>query len=215
MENSPKIPENNSKEQDYQHRGVALEANQLHGKELSPESIGQVLVAADIDAERPDKRSKNAATMSRSELLDLSEEINIDNTTLRHIYDTHLIGENGLRRLIHEHARGGNLRETLRHEILEHETDFERDPQLRHRLLQTDGQAKNLSLKDLLAKAGIVETEGAASRQTIETKPPASPEHLEHHLQQQASQRRLLDFAFIGIILILLILVILLAMSRR
>ena len=74
---------------------------------------------------------------------------------------------------------------------------------------------KNLSLKDLLAKAGIVETEGAASRQTIETKPPASPEHLEHHLQQQASQRRLLDFAFIGIILILLILVILLAMSRR
>ncbi len=162
MENSPSILNGESPEEPG-HRAVAPEAHQLHGKELAPESIGQVLVAADI----------NAATKSRSESLDLSRE------------------------------------------ILEREMDFERDPQLRHRLSQSDGRPKNLSLKDLLAKTGIVETEDTASRQTIASKPPASPEHLEQHLKQQAHQRKLLDFAFIGIILILLILVILLALSRR
>jgi hypothetical protein len=214
MESSPSGSRNEI-EEEFGQRSVAPEANQLHGKKLPPERIGQVLVAADMNKDGPKKKlSGNIATMNRSELLGLSEEIAVDNTTLRHIYDTHLIGENGLRRLVYEHMRGDNLQEALRHEILEHETDFERDPRLRHHLLRRDEQPAGISLQDLLAKAGIVETEDSG-RQTLKTvKRPAANEGLEHHLLQQARQRKLLDFAFIGIILILLILVILLALTR-
>jgi hypothetical protein len=210
MESSPTVSKKENPEEPG-HRAVAPEANQLHGKELPPERIGQVLISGEA---KPENHTGNVATMSRSELLDLSREITVDNTTLRHIYDTHLIGENGLRRMVQEHMRGGNLQEILHDEILEHETDFERDPQLRHQLLRRDQQPESVNLKDLLAKAGIVETEGAGRQAADYSKRPVTPEHLERHLLQQAQQRKLLDFAFIAIILILLILVILLAMSR-
>lgn len=228
MENSPKIPENDSKEQDYQGRPVALEANQLHGKELPPENIGHVLMSGEAretkpkpsaDASKMEIDRQRAATMSRSELLDLSDEITVDHTTLRHIYDTHLIGENGLRRLVYEHMSGGNLREALHHEILEHETDFERDPQLRHQSLfkPVNSAARPLrpkqnppSLDDLLSKAGLVRLDPSKEL----TAPKLLSEHLASRTGLRIRQRRLLDMAFVGIILILLVLVILLAMSR-
>lgn len=209
MESSPTVSKKENPEEPSQ-RSVAPEANQLHGKDVPPERIGRVLISGEA---KPENSTGNVATMSRSELLNLSRKITVDNTTLRHIYDTHLIGENGLRRMVQEHMRGGNLHETLHNEILEHETDFERDPQLRHQLLRRDQQPESVNLKDLLAKAGIIDTE-EAGRQAINSNRPVYPEHLEKHLLQQARQRKLLDFAFIGIILILLILVILLAMSR-
>lgn len=224
MENSPKIPENNSKEQDYQRRPVALEANQLHGKELPPERIGHVLMSGEAketkpqsstDASKMEIDQQRVATMSRSELLELSDEITVDHTTLRHIYDTHLIGENGLRRLVYEHMRSGNLREALHHEILEHETGFERDPQLRHQAPFKPIQAARPkqdrpSLDDLLSKAGLVKLEPSKEL----TAPKLLSEHLASRSGPQTRQRRLLDMAFIGIILILLVLVIILAMSR-
>lgn len=216
MENSPSVSKHETDEE-LSHRAIAPEANQLHGKNLPPERIGQVLFAADLEAGMDKKGSKNVTTISRSELLDMSEEITVDNTTLRHIYDTHLIGENGLRRLVHEQMHGGDLQEALRREILEHETDFERDPKLRGQSMRSGQQSSSINLRDLLAKAGIVETgsDNNRSQQPAKTKreQPAQG-HLEKHLLQQAQQRKLLDFAFVGIILILLILVILLALSR-
>lgn len=219
MENSPSTTESNPEDQ----RTVAPEANQLHGKNLPPERIGQVLISSEAQPDQTDSAatsaeaiSKRVATMSRRELLELSEEIAVDNTTLRHVYDTHLIGENGLRRLVHEHMRGGNLKEALQHEILEHETAFERDPQLRHQqppqLVRSDTRAKNinLNLNDLLGKAGLTKLDP--------TRELAAPKLLSEHLAKrsslQTSQRKLLDVALIAIIVILLILVILLAMSR-
>jgi hypothetical protein len=221
MENSPKVPDS-SKEQDYQRRGMALEANQLHGKEVPPERIGHVLMMSgetkpqSKDTSKAEIDRQRAATMSRSELLALSEEIAIDNTTLRHIYDTHLIGENGLRRLVYEHMHGGNLREALHHEILEHETAFERDPQLRHQTpfkpsrSAAKSTTKHPSLDNLLSKAGLVKLDPSKEL----TAPKLLTEHLAKRTALQPRQRRLLDLAFVGIILILLILVIMLAMSR-
>ncbi|HET7060080.1 MAG TPA: hypothetical protein VFH99_02040 [Candidatus Saccharimonadales bacterium] len=222
MENSPSVS-NKETIEEQAHRSVAPEANQLHGKNLPPERIGHVLVSADIESAKLPAMSKpeavaavhdpgyRAATMGRQELLELSEEISIDNTTLRHIYDTHLIGENGLRRLVYEHTHGGNVKEALHHEILEHETDFERDPELRHQLLRRDQEPASFKLGDLLTRAGISEADGSV--QPLNTKLPAA--HRAKRLQLQARQRRLLDIVSISIILILLILVILLAMSRR
>lgn len=223
MESSPKTPENNSKEQDYQSRGVALEANQLHGKELPPERIGHVLMSGEARPQLKDDTSRveidrqRAATMSRSELLGISEAITVDNTTLRHIYETHLIGENGLRRLVYEHMRSGNLQEALHHEILEHEIGFERDPQLRHQApfkpIRSAAKPGNdqPSLNDLLSKAGLVKLDPSKEL----TAPKLLSEHLAKRTALQPRQRRLLDMAFIGIILILLVLVIVLVMSRR
>lgn len=224
MEKSPEIPENDSKEQDYQRRSVALEASQLHGKDLPPERIGHVLMSGEPEARSKNSISKDeidrqrVSTMSRSELLDISEEIIVDNTTLRHVYETHLISENGLRRLVYEYMRRGNLQEALHHEILEHETDFERDPELRHKSpfepAGSDAQAGNdgnePSLEFLLSKAGLIKLDPNKEL----TAPKVLPEHLAKHPPHQVRQRRLLDMAFMSIILILLILVILLAMSR-
>jgi hypothetical protein len=215
MENSPSAANPETEEPHY--RTIAPEANQLHGKKPSAERIGQVLVAADM--ETPAEPEKNlptrAATMSRDELLDMSQEITVDNTNLRHIYDSHLIGENGLRRLVNEHIHGGDIKEVLHDEILEHQTDFERDPRLRHQLAMRDNhKPAAISLKDLLKKAGIVDTETNDSQQNIRTKQAGYNDHMKDQLRQQAYQRKLLDFVFIGIILILLALVILLALKR-
>ena len=64
-------------------------------------------------------------------LLELGADIEINGNSLRHAYESHLIGEGGLRRLVAEHLQGGDLPKALRREITEHEMDFERDPKLR------------------------------------------------------------------------------------
>ena len=110
----------------------------------SPERIGHVLVnsgnpkAPEQDKGRWPRNLQNASstgkridTLSRAELMDLSEKVIIDGSNLRQIYETHLIGERGLRRLVAEHMHGGDLRKALRQEVLEREMDFERDPALR------------------------------------------------------------------------------------
>jgi len=157
--------------------------------------------------------------MSRDELLGISSEISADSTTLRHVYDSHLIGENGLRRLVYEHMQGGNLQEALRQEILEHETDFERDPKLRGQgQAQKPGTpqaiaesvAETSDLNELLGKVGLAKLDPGKEL----TSPKLLPEHSRHQ-GFQPRQRRLLDVALVALIIILLVLVAVLAMSRR
>lgn len=210
-------------------RAEALEANQLHGKKLPAERIGHVVIAGE-PAPMPEPVNKNkkdtdpsakvlssrVATMSRSELLDLSEEISVDNTTLRHVYNSHLIGENGLRRLVYEHARGGNVKETLHREMLEHGTEYERDPQLRRRV-ETDkpqraGQEENKSLKELLKKSGMIG--GDTDDSVVKSSSRPKVEQTIREAKHKTKQFRALDMAFSSIILILLVLVIMLIVTR-
>lgn len=72
-----------------------------------------------------------AETMQRAELLAISEKITVDGSNLRKIYESHLVGERGLRRLVAEHLQGGDIKKALRVEIVEREIDFERDPAMR------------------------------------------------------------------------------------
>lgn len=99
---------------------------------------------------------KRVETLSRSELLSMSERIVIDGNSLRQIYETHLIGERGLRRLITEHLLGRDLKQALRREIVEREIDFERDPDLRDMTLpqqvSTSSGGGNAALTKLLSQ---------------------------------------------------------------
>ena len=222
MENSPRsIEENENKDLDSQRRGVAFEANQLHGKKLPAEKIGHVLIAGKSEGSKKTTKEdidwQRVTTMSRDELLGIGSEISADSTTLRHIYDSHLIGENGLRRLVYEHMRGGNLQEALRQEILEHETDFERDPRLRGQAQKpgtpqaaAESVAETSDLNALLGKVGLAKLDPSKEL----TSPKLLPEHSRHQ-GFQPRQRRLLDIAFVTLIIILLVLVAILAMSRR
>src|SRR5581483_10545439 len=102
-------------------------AEGLLKNELNPENtkehLGHVIVRKEAknkkDTDLEKLKQLNIETMNRAELLSLSETITIDGSSLRQIFETKLIGENGLRRLIREFALGGDLKSILRHEILE------------------------------------------------------------------------------------------------
>jgi hypothetical protein len=125
-------------------RQRAPEATQLHGQQKSPEHIGHMLLTAEADHStreglRPSygperiqlRPGMHIETLSRAELLELSRQIAVETTSLRDVYETHLIGEQALRRIIAEYLQGGDIHHILQREILEHEIDFERDPALR------------------------------------------------------------------------------------
>jgi hypothetical protein len=161
--------------EDPERRQRAPEATQLHGAEKSREHIGHVLITAEADnrsgevphLQQPQERislppDTRIETLSRAELLILSGQIAVETSSLRNVYETHLIGEQALRRLVAEYLRGGDIQKALRHEILEHEIDFERDPALRDKsaISDLDEDSNQIiasgkeALNQLLQKAG-------------------------------------------------------------
>jgi cell division protein FtsB len=79
----------------------------------------------------PEKHT-SVESLSRPELLAAAAEIKIGATNLKRVYETNLVGEHGLRRLIADHERGVNIRPILEKEILDKEMSYERDPRLRN-----------------------------------------------------------------------------------
>jgi hypothetical protein len=51
------------------------------------------------------------------------------------VYETNLITEQGLRRLVGDFERGANVQAALQRELIEKEMSYERDPRLRNRSL--------------------------------------------------------------------------------
>jgi hypothetical protein len=66
--------------------------------------------------------------MNHEELLTAGAEISIGSVDLRSIYEDNKISEDGLRRLVIEHAHGGDIRAILKDEMLKKEMSFELDP---------------------------------------------------------------------------------------
>jgi hypothetical protein len=197
-------------------------ANWLKEQQSSPEHIGHTLITAET---KPDNAAakrlsgKRIETLNRAQLLELSEKIIIDGSSLRQIYETHLIGERGLRRLAAEYIQGGDLKQALRQEIIERERDFERDPAMRDKLpdspMSSDDdaltrQSAKSALDELLDKVDIAP--GTQKEETAFFKARARYEAQELHLHKQ--QRRIIDISLGTIILILLALVIFLFMKR-
>jgi|GEM_PF-5108320 len=81
------------------------------------------------------------------ELIRLSKKVTIDGVKLHEIYSAKRIDEAGLRAVIQEFLRGGNVRKQLTDEIVNKEKSFERDPGTRH--LTSD------QVRDKLAGASV------------------------------------------------------------
>lgn len=217
-------------------RVKAPEARQLHTSTVSEKRIGRVLMAAEapilVRSETPRETinpkqtaekvshersadliaNRRIETLNRQELLDISERIMVDGTSLRQIYETKLIGERGLRRLVAEHLRGGDVKKALRQEIIEREIDFERDPVLRDMATTSigGGNGGKAALEKMLSK---VEVPGAdKSEQAAYFKARAAYETQQR--EQHQKQRQLMDISLTAIILMLVVLVIYLIVTR-
>ena len=155
----------NTSTETYANRSTAPEAKHLHAEPYFESKLDQITKTAEVQPVNANKinEQKRAEFMSRPELLELSGKIEVEGTTLRNVYETHLIGEQALRRLVAEHLNGGDVARALRREIVEHEIDFERDPALRDMAVPGEGESKESSkliapgkeaLDQLLQKAG-------------------------------------------------------------
>ncbi len=200
-----------SAERSVAYRQPAPEAHQLHGSKRSQEHIGHMLLAAESSGEKSDKAAsrRQIETMPRAELLSLSEKIMINGSSLRQIYESHLIGEHGLRRLIIEYRRGGDLEKALRVEVIERELDFERDPAMRGLSRQAstpimgDGRlALDTLLKHAAASLPEVQEEAAYFKARAEYEAVEST--------RRHRQRRLIDIVLTTSIIVLISAVILL-----
>lgn len=100
------------------------------------EHIGKLVVNKENVASKhaPESSLKQAKTMRRAELLEISEKIKVEGASLRHMFDNNLFGEGALRRLVGAYLEGRQLQPLLRREILERQIDYERDPLLRDRI---------------------------------------------------------------------------------
>lgn len=121
----------------------APEADRLHAS-VTRERIGKVLVDAEAVKSMPQIEvatlqpiDRHVETVSRADLLELSAKTVVDGTTLRQVYETNLITEKGLRRVLIEHLRGGDIKRALKRELIEREKDFERDPIMRDKFTKS------------------------------------------------------------------------------
>lgn len=171
------------------------------------ERLGQMVVLAESPAEargypransiRAAFRPEHVRLMHRRELLELSEKIVIEGASLRHIYETHLIGEKQLRHLVGEYLEGKDIRRDLRREMVEREIDFERDPLLRDRV--RSGLAASDSLNQLLEKAGALPGEDPDDVRRAKL----AAERLEAVANQSKRNRRVADTAMVTLIVVL------------
>ncbi len=201
---------------------------------VPPERIGHVMVAASAaagaerlrTAPKPTKpealtAKKRAETMSRGELLELSAKVQVDGTSLRQIFETQLVTEKGLRRLITEHLRGGNVARALRKELVEHEIDFERDPIFRDRGRSDGGTSTGVGVSGAskTALSGLLEHAGLSEQ----TQPqPIGPVAKKRDTKAQKSvatakkrQQSLVDGALVTLITLLVIIIVAVLMRSQ
>ncbi len=160
---------------------------------------------------------KRIETVSRAELMAASEKIIIDGTSLRQIFETHLIGEHGLRRLVAEYLQGGDLREALNHEINERELDFERDPALRDLSSIHDSLTGSTALQSKASLSKLLERAAASLSDSSEEAAfyKAQADYQAHQHEQHFQQRRWLDISLFGTIAALTTALIVLYLMRH
>ena len=113
-----------------------------------------------------------AAEMTREEVTKAAEQIVVGAATVRQVFETSLISERGMRRVVAEYQRGGDVRKVLAEELMIKEMGYERDPRLRDQGPQAatgKATAQTSAQPAQDASSGAV---GAAARPTA-AQPPA------------------------------------------
>lgn len=234
-ENRQTVAANKKKTKSLGH--LAAELNPFYDEQKAPEHIGHVLIAAEsttIVGSREQSRAaearksmlgyieknqdqvpvpgtgKRIETMGRTELLRMSDAIMIDGTSLRQIYETHLIGERGLRRLIAEHVRGGDLKKALRQEVVEREIDFERDPALRGVISQPQssrsGGASNAALNKLLEKVTMQGAEEGEEKAFYKARAQYETQLLSQHKKQRQVADKIITITIVFLVSLIILL---------
>ena len=186
------------------HMIVAAEAPRKTSERPAPEKTGSI---------RKSFRAEQVPDMSRNDLLELSEKIIIEGATLRSIYESRLIGERQLRHLVTEYLQGKDIRKDLRHEMVEREIDFERDPMLRDRVRtrMKDSQGGSGGLGEMLTKAGITTEERDPS---FERRVKQEAARQQAQRQKAQRQRMITDAALATAVVVLAVIVAILALQR-
>ena len=179
------------------------------------EHIGKVVINAETKIDKKPEvverlNESEIYTLSRAELLAVSEKINIEGSSLRQIYENRLVGEKGLRRLIAEYLRNGNMRKALKRELLEREIDFERDPILRDKDRGASLGGGTDSLTELLQKAGANSSSDTFESSVLK----ARAAHEKAIQKKQAQKRRIADVSLAVIIAVLLSAIITVLLTR-
>jgi hypothetical protein len=158
--------------------------------------------------------TKHIEHLNRAELMAISDKIYVEGSSLRQIYENRLVGEKGLRRLVAEHLRGGNIKKALRREIMEREIDFERDPVMRDHptvAMAAGGRKEhNPALQRLLQKADAALP--AHDEEVAYYKARAEYEAKEK--QQEQRQQKLLDSALAATIILLMAIILMLIVDK-
>lgn len=197
---------------------LVVERRPATGKR-APERIGRVLVTSEKTDDTAETASvepltsKRIDTLNRAELMALGEKVTIDGSSLRQMYETYLIGERGMRRIIAEYQNGGDLRAALRREVAEREMDFERDPVIRDTTVPAavPVDTSNDALEKLLQKAAVSVADSGEEAAFYKAQ---SKYETSHQQRQRRQQRRLMDFSLAFIIIVLVILVIVLFLTH-
>lgn len=139
-----------------------------------------------VETARAETAMRQAApveAMGRKELLEAGAAITIGSESLRSVYEDHKISEQGLRRLVTEYRRGGDIGHVLKDEMLKHELSFEHDP-----LDNKDDPEQPLQPKERAAQASVHTVEpmapswvtqdssGSAADRTATIIPPTVPD---------------------------------------
>jgi hypothetical protein len=191
---------------------------------VAPERIGHVIIAAEtpritrrpevkkLVAEQALTAQKQVETMGRQEILAVSEKIIIEGASLRQVYENNLITEKGLRRLIAENLKGGDMVRALRRELVEREIDFERDPMLRDRARTSmkSGGGKS-ALNSLLQQAATVPDAKTEKPQKTQSKAAAAKEAA---VAKKMKKQKIADISLLATIITLLAIIALVMVNQ-
>jgi hypothetical protein len=111
----------------------------------------------------PPKPAEAVQHMNQQELLSAAETVIVEGASLRQAYESHAITERGLRTVMTEYLRGGDVKRALDQELALKELTYERDPQMRDRMAAS------------LAATAVSGGNSATALNTDQANPPVAP----------------------------------------
>lgn len=167
---------------------------------------------AGYQEQRSPQTAERVQRLDRRELLNTAEKIIIDGTSVRTMYESKRISEEGMRRVVTEYYRGGDIKHTLDQELMIKELTYERDPQIRDLLrsrigLQADATTASPASSSNTASTSTSPLTPDAGESSQSVPPETQPSKRAANPAEQALLRTwaavVVVLAFIAVVLIL------------